>query len=82
VHDRHRQGSLLRRRRGPPLALLPDDAVLARGYQIASMLAGKPELYRRLQKQTLNQRMRRRIVEGVPHGTALEGLTAAGLGRA
>jgi enoyl-CoA hydratase/carnithine racemase len=53
------------------------DAVLARGYEIARMLAAKPELYRRLQKQTLNQGMLRRIVEGVPHGMALEGLTAA-----
>ena len=61
--------------------VLPHDAVLARGYEIARMLAAKPELYRRLQKQTLNQRMRRRIVEGVPYGMALEGLTAARLGR-
>jgi hypothetical protein len=55
--------------------------VLARGYEIAKMLAAKPELYRRLQKQTLNQRMRRRIVEDVSYGMALEGLTAARLGR-
>jgi enoyl-CoA hydratase/carnithine racemase len=61
--------------------VLPPDAVLARGYEIARMLAGKPELYRRLQKQTLNQKMRRRIIEGVPYGMALEGLTAARLGR-
>ena len=61
--------------------VLPHNALLARGYEIATMLAGKPELYRRLQKQTLNQRMRRRIVEGVPYGMALEGLTAARLGR-
>jgi enoyl-CoA hydratase/carnithine racemase len=61
--------------------VLPHDAVMARGYQIARMLARKTELYRRLQKQTLNQRMRRRIVEGVPYGMALEGLTAASLGR-
>jgi enoyl-CoA hydratase/carnithine racemase len=61
--------------------VLPHDAVLARGYEIAKMLAAKPELYRRLQKQTLNQRMRRRIVEDVSYGMALEGLTAARLGR-
>ena len=42
-------------------------------------LAAKPDLYRKLQKQTLNQRLRRRIVEGVPYGMALEGLTAADL---
>jgi enoyl-CoA hydratase/carnithine racemase len=61
--------------------VLPPDAVLVRGQEIARMLAGKPELYRRLQKQTLNQKMRRRIIEGVPYGMALEGLTAARLGR-
>ena len=47
----------------------------------ARMLAGRSETYRRLQKQTLNQKMRRRILEGVPYGMALEGLTAARLGR-
>lgn len=61
--------------------VLPHDAVMARGYAIARMLAGKSETYRRLQKQTLNQKMRRRIVEGVPYGMALEGLTAARLAR-
>jgi enoyl-CoA hydratase/carnithine racemase len=61
--------------------VLPHDAVMARGHEIAKMLAAKPETYRRLQKQTLNQKMRQRIVEGVPYGMALEGLTAARLGR-
>jgi enoyl-CoA hydratase/carnithine racemase len=61
--------------------VLPHDAVLARGYEIARMLAGRSETYRRLQKQTLNQKLRRRILEGVPYGMALEGLTAARLGR-
>ncbi len=61
--------------------VLPHDAVLARGNEIARMLAGRSETYRRLQKQTLNQKMRRRILEGVPYGMALEGLTAARLGR-
>jgi hypothetical protein len=42
-------------------------------------LAAKPDLYRRLQRQTLNQRLRRRIAEAVPFGMALEGLTAADL---
>ena len=51
----------------------------ARGLAIAHQLAAKPDLYRRLQRQTLNQRLRRRIAEGVPFGMALEGLTAAGL---
>lgn len=37
------------------------------------------DLYRKLQKQTLNQRLRRRIVEGIPYRMALEGLTAADL---
>jgi enoyl-CoA hydratase/carnithine racemase len=55
------------------------DQALPRGVEIATKLAAKPDLYRRLQKQTLNQRLRRRIVEGVPYGMALEGLTAADL---
>lgn len=55
------------------------DRAYARGLEIATRLAAKPDLYRRLQKQTLNQRIRRRIVEGVPYGMALEGLTAADL---
>lgn len=59
--------------------VLPHDRVLDRGLEIATKLAAKPALYRRLQKQTLNQKLLRRIVEGVPYGMALEGLTAADL---
>jgi enoyl-CoA hydratase/carnithine racemase len=59
--------------------VLPHDQALARGREIAHTLAAKPDLYRRLQRQTLNQRLRRRIAEGVPFGMALEGLTAADL---
>jgi hypothetical protein len=46
---------------------------------IARSLAAKPVLYRALQKQTLSLNLRRRIVQDVPFGTALEGLTAADL---
>jgi enoyl-CoA hydratase/carnithine racemase len=59
--------------------VVPHERAYARGLEIATKLAAKPDLYRRLQKQTLNQRLRRRIVEGVPYGMALEGLTAADL---
>jgi enoyl-CoA hydratase/carnithine racemase len=59
--------------------VIPHEQALARGLEIAGRLAAKPELYRKLQKQTLNQRLRRRIIEGVPYGMALEGLTAADL---
>ncbi|WP_228001448.1 enoyl-CoA hydratase/isomerase family protein [Nocardia australiensis] len=55
------------------------DRAYVRGLELARSLAGKPRLYRSLQKQTLNQRLLRRIVEGVPYGMALEGLTAADL---
>ncbi|MHA6622593.1 enoyl-CoA hydratase/isomerase family protein [Pseudonocardia sp. DLS-67] len=55
------------------------ERVLDRGLEIARSLAAKPALYRSLQKQTLNQRMLRRLIEGVPFGMALEGLTAADL---
>jgi enoyl-CoA hydratase/carnithine racemase len=59
--------------------VVPHHRALSRGLEIATRLAAKPDLYRRLQKQTLNQRLRRRIVEGVPYGMALEGLTASDL---
>jgi enoyl-CoA hydratase/carnithine racemase len=59
--------------------VLPSDRVHVRAIEIATDLATKPNLYLRLQKQTLNQRLLRRIVEGVPYGMALEGLTAADL---
>lgn len=55
-----------------------DDAV-DRGLAIARSLAAKPALYRSLQKQTLNRHLRQRIVQEVPFGMALEGLTAADL---
>ncbi|MEY9895185.1 enoyl-CoA hydratase/carnithine racemase [Catenulispora sp. MAP12-49] len=59
--------------------VVPHEQAYTRGLEIATKLAAKPDVYRRLQKQTLNQRMRRRIIEGVPYGMALEGLTAADL---
>jgi enoyl-CoA hydratase/carnithine racemase len=59
--------------------VLPADKVLARGLEIASKLAAKPPLFRALQKQVLNQNMRRRIVQDVPSGMALEAMTAADL---
>lgn len=46
--------------------VVPHERAYTRGVEIATTLAAKPDLYRRLQKQTLNQRMRRRIIEGVP----------------
>lgn len=59
--------------------VVPHERAYERGLEIATRLAALPDLYRRLQKQTLNQRLRRRIIEGVPYGMALEGLTAADL---
>jgi enoyl-CoA hydratase/carnithine racemase len=59
--------------------VLPHSRALARGLELATKLAAKPDLYRALQKQTLNQHLRRRIVEGIPYGMALEGLTASDL---
>ncbi|MBO0882074.1 MAG: enoyl-CoA hydratase/isomerase family protein [Mycobacterium sp.] len=55
------------------------DRVLDRGIEIARRLAAKPAVYRTLQKQTLNVNLRRRIVQDVPFGMSLEGLTAADL---
>jgi enoyl-CoA hydratase/carnithine racemase len=53
------------------------ERAVERGLEIARGLAAKPALYRSLQKQTLNRNLRKRIVEDVPFGMALEGLTAA-----
>lgn len=55
------------------------DRAVERGLEIARGLAAKPALYRSLQKQTLNRNLRRRILQDVPFGMALEGLTAADL---
>lgn len=59
--------------------VVPHEQAHARGLEIARTLAAKPALYRSLQKQTLNQRLLRRLIESVPYGMALEGLTAADL---
>lgn len=59
--------------------VLPAERVLERGLEIARKLAAKPALYRSLQKQTLNRNLRKRILQDVPFGMALEGLTAADL---
>ncbi|MBO0883488.1 MAG: enoyl-CoA hydratase/isomerase family protein [Mycobacterium sp.] len=53
------------------------DQAVERGIDIARSLAAKPALYRTLQKQTLNVNLRRLIVQDVPFGMSLEGLTAA-----
>ncbi|MBY6540356.1 hypothetical protein HQ325_16905 [Rhodococcus sp. BP-349] len=55
------------------------DHTYARGLEIARTLAATPRLYRSLLKQTLNRRLLRRVIEGVPLGMALECLTAADL---
>jgi hypothetical protein len=59
--------------------VVPYERAVDRGIEIARGLAAKPALYRTLQKQTLNLNLRRRIIEDVPFGMALEGLTAADL---
>lgn len=57
--------------------VVPHENAIERGLEIARGLAAKPALYRSLQKQTLNRNLRARIVQDVPFGMALEGLTAA-----
>lgn len=46
--------------------VVPHEQAYARGLEIARKLAAKPALYRSLQKQTLNQKLLRRLIEGVP----------------
>jgi enoyl-CoA hydratase/carnithine racemase len=55
------------------------DHAVERGIEVAQSLAAKPALYRSMQKQTLNINLRRRLIQDVPFGMALEGLTAADL---
>jgi enoyl-CoA hydratase/carnithine racemase len=57
--------------------VVPHDRAVDHGIEIARGLATKPTLYRSLQKETLNLHLRRRIVQDVSFGMALEGLTAA-----
>jgi enoyl-CoA hydratase/carnithine racemase len=59
--------------------VVPHEQAVERGIEIARKLAAKPALYRSLQKQTLNLNLRCRLLEDVPFGMALEGLTAADL---
>jgi enoyl-CoA hydratase/carnithine racemase len=59
--------------------VVPHARAVERGIEIARVLAAKPALYRSLHKQTLNLNLHRRLVEDVPFGMALEGLTAADL---
>jgi enoyl-CoA hydratase/carnithine racemase len=59
--------------------IVAHDLAIERGLEIARSLAAKPALYRSLQKQTLNLNLRRRLIQDVPFGMALEGLTAADL---
>lgn len=59
--------------------VLDHDRAVERGSEIARRLAAKPALYRSLQRQTLNVNLRRRIVQDIPFGMALEGLAAADL---
>ena len=71
----------LRARR--PHDLLPDDGYARAGpgaqHGDRPRLAAKPPLYWTLLKQTLKLYLRRRIVQDVPFGMALEGLAAADL---
>jgi hypothetical protein len=60
-------------------ARVAHERALERGIEIARSLIAKPPLYRALQKQTLNLNLRRRIVQDVPFGMALEGLSATDL---
>jgi enoyl-CoA hydratase/carnithine racemase len=57
--------------------VLPHGEVLARGIEIARDLAGKPAVYKALQKEVCNLNLRRRIVNDVPVGQVFEALTAA-----
>ena len=58
---------------GVVVEVVSHERVQARALEIATKLVAKALVYLNLQKQTLNQRLVRRIIEGVPYGMALEG---------
>jgi enoyl-CoA hydratase/carnithine racemase len=57
--------------------VVPHDKAVDRGLEVAATLAAKPALYRTLQRQTLNMSLRRRIVNDIPYGMAMESMTAS-----
>jgi len=64
---------------GAVAEVLPLDQVLPRARELAESLAAKPQLLTRHLAVTVRQRLSRRMAEAYQLGSALEGLTGAGL---
>lgn len=60
---------------------IPADGLLARAHELAEQLAALPPLTSRYTRMALTQRLRRIIDEGAGYGLALEGISAADVGR-
>lgn len=58
--------------------VLPQEAVLRRGWEIAEMLTKKPVLLLRYTRLVFTQEMKRRMLDHVPLGLAVEGLAMLG----
>jgi enoyl-CoA hydratase/carnithine racemase len=62
--------------------IVPPEGLLARAHEIAEELARLPPLTARYTRIALTQKLRRIIDEGIGYGLALEGISAAAVGRA
>ena len=61
--------------------IVPADRLLARAHEIADGIAALPPLTSRYTRIALTQPLRRLVDEGVGHGLALEGISAAEVAR-
>lgn len=61
--------------------IVPEDQLLDRAHAIAATIAEQPPLTTKYTRIGLTQRLRRVIDEGIGYGLALEGITAAEVGR-
>ena len=61
--------------------VMPADALLPRARALAEELAQRPTLALRYSRVAFTQPLKRKLAEGLGYGLALEGLSAAGLGR-
>jgi enoyl-CoA hydratase/carnithine racemase len=74
-------GSELAKEWGVVNEIVPAEQLLARAHEIAERLAKLPPLTTRYTRIALTQKLRRIVDEGIGYGLALEGISAASVGR-